>query len=418
MVVVSKIRSLASYLTRVEIWVVVAAIAVSFVWPRLLPAAVITAASFWPVRRIASGRFSLKTPGDRAIVLLLVLVPVTLWVTSLPEKTQPQVYRLLSGIALYYAIVNGCYSSMRLRLMVTGLSLAGFCLAFIAPFSVRWPAGKLPFIPDALYQRFLLIPTDTIHSNVIAGALVLIFPVALAWLLFAWRELSWSERFASGLAVLSMLPILALTQSRGAWLALAAGLVLLLVMRWRWGWVAVVLAFGVSILFAGRFGIRPILEEVTSSGTVGGLDGRLEIWSRAIYMIQDFPFTGIGMGSFTEAADALYPFSLYPPNSVDHAHNLFLQIAIDLGIAGLVAWLAILLTIVMVAWSLYRRGCIHKHAQCAAVGAGLLCSQAALVVHGMMDAVVWGMVRPAPLVWAIWGLAAGAWYVCVRPQKD
>jgi putative inorganic carbon (HCO3(-)) transporter len=41
----------------------------------------------------------------------------------------------------------------------------------------------------------------------------------------------------------------------------------------------------------------------------------------------------------------------------------------------------------------------------------LLCSQVALVVHGLTDAVTWGMVRPAPLVWALWGLAMASGYV-------
>jgi putative inorganic carbon (hco3(-)) transporter len=417
MTVAARIRSLAGYLARVEIWVVFAAIAVSFVWPRLLLAAVITAAFFWPVRRIALGYFSLRTPGDWGIVLLLVMVPITLWATSLPDKTQIQVYRLLSGIALYYAIVNGCNSSRRLRILVSGICLAGLGLALIAPVSVRWPAGKLPFIPNALYQGFLLVPADTIHPNVIAGTLVLILPVALAWLLFAWKELGRLERFLTGLAVLATTSVVALTQSRGAWLALGAGLVLLFVLRWRWGWIGLGLVAGAFIVLVNRFGVRSMLEEVTLSGTAGGLDGRLEIWSRAMDMIRDFPFTGIGMGSFKEAADALYPFFRYSPDAVDHAHNLFLQIAVDLGIAGLVAWLAILLTIVMSAWLLYRRGCLHKNVQCAAIGAGVLGSLLALVVHGMTDAVTWGMVRPAPVVWAIWGLAIGARYVCTRSGK-
>ena len=37
------------------------------------------------------------------------------------------------------------------------------------------------------------------------------------------------------------------------------------------------------------------------------------------------------------------------------------------------------------------------------IGAGFFCSQLALATHGMTDAVTWGMVRPAPLVWVIWG---------------
>ena len=42
---------------------------------------------------------------------------------------------------------------------------------------------------------------------------------------------------------------------------------------------------------------------------------RLEIWSRAIYMLQDFPFTGIGMGAFRQVANLLYPFFLAGPDA-------------------------------------------------------------------------------------------------------
>ena len=101
-------------------------------------------------------------------------------------------------------------------------------------------------------------------------------------------------------------------------------------------------------------GMPWILEIAFSSGTISGWDGRREIWSRAIYMIQDFPFTGIGMGSFGEVADALYPFFSYSPGAILHAHNLFLQIAVDLGIPGLIAWLAILLVVIVLSWKLYR----------------------------------------------------------------
>ncbi len=75
-------------------------IAASFIWLSLLPAAVITAAVFWPLRRIATGRFTKRTPADWGVVLLLVMVLVTLWASALPVKTIPQVYRLTNWYSL------------------------------------------------------------------------------------------------------------------------------------------------------------------------------------------------------------------------------------------------------------------------------------------------------------------------------
>ena len=392
-------------------------IAASFIWLSLLPAAVITAAVFWFLRWIATGRCTKRTPVDGGMILLLVIVMVTLWATALPGKTIPQVYRLLTGMAFFYAIVNWCNTPKRLRFLLLGTVLAGVLLAIFAAVSVQWPVGKLAFISEQFYQKFSLLVSDTVHPNVLAGSLVLLLPIPLAELFFAWGKMGWPERIIYSEAVLVGLAVLALTQSRGAWIALGAGLLFLILLSWRWGWVIFLHLVILALVAINQRGMQWILEIAFSSRTINGWDGRREIWSRAIYMIQDFPFTGIGLGTFGEVADALYPLFSYSPGAISHAHNLFLQIAVDLGIPGLIAWLAILLVVIILSWKLYRYGRVHQDVQSAALGAGLLCSQLALVVHGMTDAVTWGMVRPAPLVWAIWGLAVAGWYVTIRTDQ-
>ena len=133
--------------------------------------------------------------------------------------------------------------------------------------------------------------------------------------------------------------------------------------------------------------------------------------SRAIFMAQDFPFTGVGMGTYSEVADLMYPFYLKGEGIIPHAHNLFLQIAVDLGTPGLIAWLASLGIVSFAAWKVYalKDSIEYESEWIVGLGAGLLCSQLALVVHGLTDAVTWGMIRPAPLVWALWGLAVATW---------
>ena len=125
-------------------------------------------------------------------------------------------------------------------------------------------------------------------------------------------------------------------------------------------------------------------------------------------MLQDFPFTGIGMGTFRQVASLLYPFFLAGPDAeIPDAHNLFLQVGVDLGLPGLIAWLALLILVVWASWRVYWRGRAANDLRLAGLGAGLLASQAALVVHGLTDAATWGS-RPAVIVWAIWGLAMAA----------
>ena len=73
--------------------------------------------------------------------------------------------------------------------------------------------------------------------------------------------------------------------------------------------------------------------------------------------------------------------------------------------------------VVFVSWNIYKtdRNNLHEGWP-AALGSGILASQVALIVHGMTDAVTWGMVRPAPIVWAIWGLAIAGWNVYASNQ--
>jgi putative inorganic carbon (HCO3(-)) transporter len=120
-------------------------------------------------------------------------------------------------------------------------------------------------------------------------------------------------------------------------------------------------------------------------------------------MIRDFPFTGIGMGSFEKFSNSFYPLIYYRPGQIPHAHNLFLQIAIDLGIPGLIAWLGIIITTFYTAFRTFIEGNRSISSKIMGISAGLLASQVALIFHGLTDAVVWGMVKPAPLVWVVLG---------------
>jgi putative inorganic carbon (HCO3(-)) transporter len=403
---IDHIRALARWLVRFELGIVTFLVIASLIALRLLLPAIILSSAFWPVRWLAHGRLSVRTPGDWAVLALVLMAPVTLWTTALPDVTRTLVYQLLLGILFYYAVANWTTSSIRLRRMIVGIMLASLALSLVAPFTVQ-----LQFAGPALgtFQGFqrLLSPSlsETINPNILAGTLVVLLTFVVGVLLFGWRLLRWPVRLVGGCSALSMTIIILLTESRGALMALAVSGSILIVLRWRRSWIAVPLVLLAGGFVAWRIGIDRVINTLASTQTVGGLDMRLEIWSRALYMIQDFPFTGVGMGSFGRVANLLYPFFLAGPGAdIPHAHNLPLQIAVDLGLPGLVAWLALLLLVFVAAWGIYRRGQALDASWIAGLGAGLLCSQVALTVHGLTDATTWGT-RPAIIVWGLWGLA-------------
>ena len=201
----------------------------------------------------------------------------------------------------------------------------------------------------------------------------------------------------------------ALTQSRSALFGLGVALLALAAIKNRWLRLIFGLAMVASIAILWYFGLERVghllLDVGAETVAVGALTfaGRMEVWQRAIYMIQDFPYTGIGLNTFDLVANVLYPFFLIGPEAhVIHAHNNFLQIGVDLGIPGLVAYVSLLTGFTLMAWRVYRR-CADAKLQALALG--LFCGLLAHQVYGLTDAITLGA-KPGIVIWAMLGLMA------------
>jgi putative inorganic carbon (HCO3(-)) transporter len=404
----ASLRQVCLRLVDLEIWIVGLLAVGSILSSALLPFVPVVALFFWLIRWVGTGRLTRRTPLDLAVVLLILVACVNLWATAVPRETEIQLYRLFSGIALYYALSNWATSSTRLGLVIAGLVTVGLAFALIAPFSVTWYTVKLPFIPAEVYNRFTLLVSDTVHPNTMGGNLVILMPIPLAILMFSWNQFPGMVRAGLSAILLVMFGVLILTKSRGGWISFAVVLFVLAFLRWRLRWLLILFLLAIAGLILVSTQSAVVLDILTANDALGGFEGRLEIWSRALYMIRDYPFTGIGLGSYVPVVDHLYPFFRFVPGQIVHSHNLFLQIAVDLGIPGLIFWTAILFLVSTTAWQVFFRARESQPGWLAGLGAGLFCSQLALIIHGATDAVTWGLVRTAPLVWIVWGLAVAA----------
>jgi putative inorganic carbon (HCO3(-)) transporter len=144
-----------------------------------------------------------------------------------------------------------------------------------------------------------------------------------------------------------------------------------------------------------------VFDLLASGSSVTGLAERVEIWQRGLYLLQDFPFTGAGLGMFSQVVPALYPYILVSPEVViPDAHNLPLQVGADLGIPGLVAWLAIVIGQIAMLTSVLRH---RADALTWALAAGSLGATAAVLAAGSFSAMNWG-VKPAFLPWMVTAL--------------
>lgn len=331
----------------------------------------------WP------NRHYVNLPVHRFVWILIFLSAASIWVTANRPVTIAQVSQLAASAFCFLTISCWLQSGKQRQLFTMGFIGLGFTLAFAAPFMIEWQANKGGLVPDSFYQIMPVLLSDPVHPNIMATLMVLLFPLPLIISIRQWQNGRLGTFWLFGLAALAMLGILFLTRSRGGYLAAAVGIMLISgVMGYR-RWAITI--FVITTLLIGIF---IFIEPGSNSSALSDLSNtdtfafRLQVWQLALNMIRDFPFTGVGMGDFNAVAERLYPF---PPMADPSAHNLYLQVAVDLGLIGLAAWLGILGTSLGKGWRLYWRD-----GEGSAVFLGLLIGTTSYAVHGLIDLTVWG----------------------------
>ncbi len=350
------------------------------------------------------------TPLDLAWLIWLLLIPVTLWATPLPEVTSAALRLFVAQTIAFWTMVVWVRSHRRaewgtagLLLFITALTALGFLL-------MQWPPEYTSLLPArfvAMREHILRLAKESVNPNVLAGILVPTWCLALSTipaLRGGWR---WPLRMVMFILIIAMGALMFLSQSRGSWIAALLGAYVLISMARRWalaGWLGLPVIIG-YLHTTGR--LLPLLHAALAVQYDSGLIGRVAIWSRAFYALQDFVFTGVGMGAFPHVVRVLYPLFAYDPTTAPpHAHNIFLQVGVDLGVFGLIAFLAMLLTTAFLVWRALKSPSSFQAQPSLWLLRGGAAGLIAALVHGMVDAVTWNT-RPAFIVWALWGLTIG-----------
>lgn len=354
--------------------------------------------------RWGAGRAILpRTPVDLSVLGLIILLGINLFLSPQKSTSLVQAARIFSGIGLMYALVAWLRSHHRLTWTINGMVGLQVLVSVYGLFSVDWSIEKATLIPQAVYRALTLRLADHVHPNVLAGALILLWMPLLGVALFYTDRMPPKQRWVVFSALLFSAVVLLLTKSRGAMVSVVVAVLLLVGLKWKRGWMVSLLAVCLAAIPALNSGKTGLYQALFASSSLSTMDMRFEIWNRAVLLIEDFPLSGTGIGLFSPVVERLYPFFLHPPGAILHSHNLFLQIAVDLGLPGLIAWLAILLGVLYAAWRTWT--VTPPGSLMNALAAGWLAALVALAAHGMVDSVTWGMVRSAPLVWVLWGAA-------------
>lgn len=195
------------------------------------------------------------------------------------------------------------------------------------------------------------------------------------------------NRYLKAIIILSYLfPLSALyfTTSRGGAVALATSIIAFLLFLYFKSKVfrgtiekqSNVLIFG--LIFVATIFLIGAVREIAPNQ--GGDNIRIEIYKYSITLTRENPITGIGLGSFQEKIDQISSdngsFQAFGIRYALHPHNLFLAMWLNLGIIGLLVFLALLgITIKN----------LFKNKSEAFIKSCIFAALIAILVHGLFD---------------------------------
>lgn len=407
------VKSLCAWVVRLEPAMHVLIGPLVLLRPTMGAIALVAVPVVWLCRRCLTGHFIHRTPLDGPLLLLLVMALVTLGVTPVPDLTLPRVLALVWGVAVFYTVAGHARGERALWMAVAVYLALGTAIAGVGMLGTQWLfkldllAGTVRRLPAAL--RGLPGAEAGFHPNEVAGTLTWFIPLQVA-LLACWlvggRDAG-RTRLAGGLLVGSTaltLVTLLLTQSRGGWAGVAVASLVMLTLAGRRSRIVAAGLACVALLVVALVGPGRMMEVLSGApvrGTVGALNlsFRLELWKVALWGIADFPFTGMGLGAFRKVALLLYPLSIDPDYAFGHAHNHLLHTGVELGLPGLVAYLAVWLLAAWLVVAAYRHTQGWRRALAVGCGGALV----AYFVYGTTDTVALGA-KPGVVLWYLMGL--------------
>jgi putative inorganic carbon (HCO3(-)) transporter len=410
------IRELARWIATDEL-LLLTVVAPLFIFPTSFsPLGLLLIFVVWLCRWRTRGQVTVHWPlVNTCMSVILLMLPVSLFISDDRSLSWQSFYLIVLGIAFFFAIVNGVWTRRQLWWISSLLLALAGALCLLSLVGTDWPRQKVfkapvlyAYWPRLFYEGPSMPGHGAFHPNVVGGTLTLFIPLALSvYFSPSPHQRGWLRNLVAhlplALLILLLLFIVVLTQSRGAWLALAAGLWVMVVARYPRLWWEIPIIVGLVFLAGRAWAVPHARELFLGLDSTGTSLSRLAVWGRALAMMRDAPLTGIGLNLFSAVVEARYPLP-GPEVAPPHAHNLLLQVGVDLGLPGMIAYLVLLVTCLVRVGQTVTAFRTRENANLVALSAGLLGSLVVASVHGLLDAVTW-VARSSPLLWILLALS-------------
>jgi len=346
-----------------------------------------------------------------ALFLFAALVSIT-GALSL-QFALKELTKWIEMFAVYVYVANN-FDAAKIKRALAVMFIAGGAEAAIGiyQFLFRWgPEGFL------LFGNYIRAFGTFEQPNPFAGYLALIIPVALGVVIavfsmqfsvFRRRAREKTEHWilnteywlliTACVSLAAMLAAVVMSWSRGAWLGVAAGLLVTVIVQSRRAFVlAIIAAFvftfvvllssinlipdAIAARFSGiadYFGVFDV-RGVRVDDANYALVERMAHWQAAWEMLLARPAFGVGIGNYA----ATYPAYALPrwDDPLGHAHNYYLNIAAETGFVGLITYLWLWLAAFWQSWRAIR----GARGEWQSIAAGFLGMLVALSAHNVFD---------------------------------
>ncbi len=321
-------------------------------------------------------RLEWRTPFSIPAILFVVAGAISV-VVAPDRRAALGLYRAyeLEPIAFFFVLAHVARSWRRASMVLAGLGLAGMVVAIPNAFVVI----------QAIRHHTLNVavaPPVAIYMSANSLALFLVPLIAVAAVLVAYSRVP-IERTAAGVFLVTAVPALLLSFSRGGYLALTAILVALALTHRRRIW----LLFGTLAAGAATTRIPPIAarisHELNMQDPNNSLEERFRLWAATLRMLRDHPVFGSGLSGFKQTI-APYRLGQYTEDLI-YPHNILLNFWTETGLLGVVAFGWLLAQALRVAIRAWREAA----SEWRPFQLGVLLALIGVVIHGLVDVPYW-----------------------------
>lgn len=309
-----------------------------------------------------------RTPLDPALLLLGGALLLSSLLSPDPLHSLPAHRKLwlVGAFFVAYVLIDSRQCAVQLirLVIITAAALAAYGVVqhYTGLDLARQLVGKEPSLTAFWLGSKEGFRTAGLFPSGITYAHNLLFPLCLVTAFLLAPAKGWRTRAGLGLGWGLMVMALLFSLTRGVWIAYAGVLVLAGLVRGRRALAGALGALGVCgvLLLGAGDGVRERAGQIFDLNAPANL-ARSRIWQANIAMIRDRPLFGWGYGNYKQFRAPYY--ARYPAvgsagwagNSDAHAHNTFLQLWVDGGWPGFVAFISLLAAVLAKGWQTYTR---------------------------------------------------------------